>query len=162
MAITLAITAGATSLAVGNQTMPYIATVTNGNASSVILNSLVISEGTGSAQISQPNYLTANVPVGVGNPVIAAGASLSVLFKATFTNPTMPGESPDAPGGGSDANKAYYPYSIYQLQGIAQTSDGSVVSASIQVAVSTATTPPTTGGFLDLRLGADLTNFLTL
>ena len=57
------------------------------------LRSLHISEVTKDGSfISQPNFLTPNVPVGTGSPTIAAGASVSYGFQVVSTAPVMPGQ----------------------------------------------------------------------
>lgn len=163
MAITVSITEGSPgSFAVGNQTMNYTVTVANSNASSVTLTSLSIADSRKQSNLSQPNYLTPNVPVGVGSPVIAAGASVSYGFQCVFNNPVMPGPSPQAPGGAAPTNEAYYPDSVFALQATSYTSDGTVAYGELSVPVLTKDIPQDSGGALVLSQGFNLINFITL
>ncbi len=164
MAILVSIAEGSPSaFAVGNQTMNYTVTVSNTGSSSLTLNDLSINESTKTGvRIGQPRYLTPNVPVGVGNPTISAGSSVSYGFQVVSTAPTMPGPSPQAPGGAAPANAAYYPYNPYTLIATSVTSDGTVASGVLSNPVLTATFPQSNGGALVLSQGFNLVNFLTL
>jgi hypothetical protein len=149
--------------AVGDQTMSYTVTLSNAGAASLLLNSLDVSESTRSgATIGQPNYLTPNVPVGVGNPTIAAGASVSYGFQVV-SGPVMPGPSPQAPGGAAPSNAAAYPLqSSVGLLATAVTSDGAVSTGGITTPVLTKDFPQSSGGALVLSQGFNLINFITL
>jgi hypothetical protein len=164
MATLVTIAEGAPSaFAVGNQTMSYTVTVQNTGASSLTLSALSIEESTRTgARVGQPNYLTPNVPVGVGNPTIAAGASVSYGFQVVSNAPVMPGPSPQASGGAAPDNAANYPPCTYQLKAIAQTSDGSVASGDFFAPVLTKDFPQSSGGALVLSQGFNLINFITL
>ncbi len=163
MAITVTLAEGAPQAsAVGNQTMNFTVTVANSNAAAVTLMSLSVADSRKQSNLSQPVYLTPNVPVGVGNPIIAAGASATYGFQCVFTNPVMPGPSPQAPGGASPVNAAYYPDANFTLQATSFTSDGTVASGTIAVPVLSATIPQDNGGALVLSQGFNLINLVTL
>lgn len=164
MAITVSLGEGAQGVSsVANQAMNFTITVANSNATSVVLQSLSIVESTESdAIVSQPVFMTPNTPVGVGNPIIPAGASVTYGFQAVFTNPVLPGPSPQAPGGASPINTAYYSDPNFILMGTAFTSDGSVSSGTLQVPVLSATFPQSNGGALVLSQGFNLINFVML
>jgi len=168
MAIIVSIEEGAPSaFAVGNQTMSYTVSVQNTGASSVSLSSLWISEvGKTGLAIGQPNYLTPNVPPGVGNPSIAAAATVSYGFQVVSTAPTMPGPSPQAPGGAAPANAAQYPYSPYSLLATAQTLEGSTTTITASqpffAPILTKDFPQSNGGALVLSQGFNIINFVTL
>jgi len=151
------------AFAVGNQTMNYTVSIRNTGSSSLTLSSLSIAEATKTGmRVGQPIYLTPNTPVGVGNPTIAAGATVSYGFQAVCTAPVMPGASPQAPGGAAPSNAAYYPFADFTLLATAQTSDGSVASGSLNGPVATATFPQSNGGALVLSQGFNLLNFITI
>lgn len=164
MAITVTIADGSPALAssISNQTMNYTVTVANTNAASVVLQALSIVPTSGDAIVSQPNYLTPNVPVGVGNPVIPSGASVSYGFQAVWPSPTMPGPSPQAPGGAAAVNAAAYPENVFQLIATSQTSDGTIASNVAFVPVITKEFPQSSGGALVLSQGFNIVNLLTL
>ncbi len=165
MAIIVTISEGSPgAFAVGNQTMNYTVSVQNTGASSLTLNSLVISESTSTgARVSQPRFMTPNVPVGVGNPTIAAGATVNYSFQVVSTAPVMPGPSPQNPGGAAPMNAAAYPLSSScALLATSVTSDGSVSSGSFVAPVLSATFPQSNGGALVLSQGFNLINLVTL
>ncbi len=163
MAITVSIAEGApSSFAVGNQTMNYTVTVANSNASSVTLSSLSIADSRKQSNLSQPNYLTPNVPVGVGNPTIAAGASVSYGFQVVFNNPVMPGPSPQNPGGAAPINAAAFPNATFTLQATSHTSDGTVAFGTFETPVLSKDIPQDSGGALVQSQGFNLINLLTL
>jgi hypothetical protein len=163
MALTLQILAGNNgSNVVANQTMNFVASVTNSGATSVVLQSLQVAESTESdAQMSQPQYLTPNTPVGVGNPILLPGVTYYYSFLGTFSNP-LPGPSPQAPGGAS-TNRAITADPFFTLQLTSQSSDGTVATASMLVPVlsSIAPFPLAQGGALQLSQGFNLVNLLT-
>lgn len=167
MAIIVTMAEGAPgAFAVGNQTMNYTVTVENTGSSSVTLSSLAITESTRTgARISQPRYLTPNVPVGVGNPTIAAAASVSYGFQVVSTAPVMPGPSPQAPGGAAPSNAAAFPPNAYSLNATATTLDGTtttVTNGTFFAPVLTKDFPQSSGGALVLSQGFNLVNFITL
>lgn len=161
MATIVSIAAGSSAFAIGNQTTSYTVTVQNTGASSLTLSSLDVQESTKTgARVGQPAYLTPNVPVGVGNPTIAAGASVSYGFQVTPTGPVMPGASPQAPGG--PFNNGTAAANAFSLLATAVTSDGSVASGSLVAPVLTSEIPQDSGGALVLSQGFNLINFITL
>lgn len=162
MALTVVVAKGNMSSQVANAAGNYTVAITNTSSSSVTLQGLSVSEATESdAVISQPVFLTPNVPVGVGNPTITASGTVTYGFQATFTNPVMPGSSPQAPGGAS-GNAAYYSDPSFILQAQAFASDGSVGSGTLVVPVLSATFPQSNGGALVLSQGFNVVNLLTL
>jgi hypothetical protein len=145
MALTLALAQGnpAGAPIVVNQPMQFTVTVTNTGAAAVSLTGLSIAESTESdATIGQPTWQTPNVSPGVtGNPVIAAGASVTYSFPVVFTSPNMPGVSPNNPGGAAPGPRAMEADANFTLQAQAQSSDGSVASAYLTVPVLSAVAP---------------------
>ncbi len=165
MALSVAIAVGAPgSSAVAERVGNYVATVTNTGASAVTLQSLSVNCNGGDARISQPQYLTPNVPVGVGNPVINGGSSLAVSFQAVFDSPYFAGPSPQNPGGASASNAAANPDALFVLQAIGNTSDGSVFSGTILVPVlsTIAPFPVPEGGSLIFTQGSNLITLIML
>ena len=136
----------------------FTVTVTNTDASSRTLLSLLVYESSGDAVVQQPQILTPNVPQGVGNPIIAASGSATYSFQAVFPAPYSPGPSPANPGGRAPSSLAVPADAIYRLVAVANTSDGSVFSSSLQVPVlSTAAPIPTSqGGTLRFRQGGNM------
>lgn len=166
MALTLAILPGtASSYGVGGRTNNYVASVTNSGSSSVTLQSLATyGESNTCMNVGQPQYLTPNVPVGVGNPTIAAGATSFFPFEVTFMTPNMPGPSPQAPGGNLGAVTAYVPGdSVFGVTLQSLSSDSTVASATLLVPVLTtiAPFPVAQGGALQLSSGFNIVNFIT-
>ncbi len=163
MAIIVSIAEGSPgAFAVGNQAMNYTVTVANTGTAAVTLNSLDVTETTRTgARVSQPRYLTQNVPVGVGNPILAAASSLSYGFQVVSFSPVMPGPSPQAPGGAAPTNAAYYPQSSYALRAVSVTSDGTVASGDFVAPVLSKEIPQDSGGALVLSQGFNLINLLT-
>lgn len=145
MALTIQLTQ-VSPIAVADQPLTFLAAVTNTGASSVTLSSLQVSESTESdAQISQPNILTTNVPVGLGNPTIIAGGTFNVTFGVIFPGPAGPGPSPNQPAGTgfgpSGMMPGQPPDNFYTLLAQAQSSDNSISSQSLVVTVLSATAP---------------------
>lgn len=164
MALTLAILPGnnATNV-VANQTMNFVAAVTNVGGSPVTLQSLQAYELTESdAQLSQPVILTPNVAPNVGNPVLLAGVTYYFSFYAIFSNP-LPGPSPQAPGGAAPFTNASNADATFVLGLQSLSSDGTVASAQLLVPVlsSIQPFPLAQGGALQLSQGANAVNFLT-
>lgn len=167
MAIVISIAEGApAAFAVGNQTMNYTVSVQNTGSNSVTLSALDISESTTTgARVGRPVYLTPGTAVGVGNPIIAASTTASYGFQVVSTAPTMPGPSPQAPGGASPSNAAAFPYNPYTLVATAATIDGtttSITTGNIVAPVLSATFPQSSGGALVMSQGFNLINLVTL
>lgn len=166
MALTLAIVRGygATNSSSG-RALNYVASVTNDGSTSVTLRALsVYADSNTCVSLEQPNYLTPNVPVGVGDPTIAAGATSFFPFRAVFMTPNMPGPSPQSPGGTQGSATAYIPGDAnfgITLQSLS--SDSTVASATLSVPVLSAVAPfPTPqGGGLVLSSGFNAVNLLT-
>jgi len=74
-----------------------------------------------------------NYTPGIGNPVLAAGGSLSYGFTVVFTSPRDPGLSPNNPGGAAPGQDAQEADSNFTFQAQAQFSDGAMVSALLFV-----------------------------
>lgn len=165
MALTLAIVNPASPVLAG-QVAHFVVTVTNTGASAVTLQSLAISETTESdAQIAQPEYLIPNVPVGVGNPVLAAlTGTASYGFRVVFSSPYSVGPSPQNPGGAAPDARAQSPDAIFTLQAQSLSSDGTVAAASAQVtALATiGLTQSAIGGALQMSAGFNLINLRQL
>lgn len=166
MALVLSIVPGfgATSVVAG-QNISYVASVTNTGSTSVTLQSLATYTDMATCiNVGQPQYLTPNVPVGVGNPTIAAGATASYPFEVAFMSPSFAGPSPQAPGGTLGSSNASVPgdsvFGIY-LQSLS--SDSTVASAALLVPILSAVPPfpIAQGGGLQLSSGFNLVNFLT-
>jgi len=162
----LSVTMAAVGTAIGGRNNQFTVTVTNTNAAAVTLNSLFISEATESdAVISQPQYLVPNVPVGVGNPVIAASSSMTYGFQVAFTNPVLIGQTPQSqPGGAAPALLAQQADPFFTLLAQGQTSDGSVFSSTLLVPVLSAgqEVPIAQGGAYQFAAGANIINGITL
>lgn len=142
-----------------NQPATFVATVANTDAAAVTLLSLVVSESTESdATIGQPQIMTPNAPPGVGFPVLAGTTgSAAFPFQVVFTSPNTPGVSPNNPGGAAPGQRAQEADANFTIQATAQTSDGSVFSASLTVPAlsAIAPTPQPTGGALQFGIGFD-------
>lgn len=142
----------------------YIAAVSNTGSSSVTLQSLsVYADGGSCINVGQPQYLTPNVPVGVGNPTIAAGATANYPFEITFMTPNYPGPSPQSPGGASTASMALPGDSVFGVYLQSLSSDSTVATAALMVPVLSAVAPfpVAQGGALQMSSGFNLVNFLT-
>lgn len=166
MALTLAIIPGyGASYGVAGRTINYVASVTNSGSSSVTLQSLAAyPDNSTCVSVGQPNYLTPNVPVGVGNPTIAAGATSFFPFEVTFMTPNFSGPSPQAPGGNLGSTNASVPGdSVFGVTLQSLSSDASVASTTLLVPVLSAVAPfpVAQGGALQLSSGFNLVNFLT-
>lgn len=166
MALTLSIIPGANAgNVVAGQRANYVASVTNSGSSSVTLQSLATYAETGiGVTVGQPNYLTPNVPVGVGNPTLAAGATSYFPFEVVFQTPNFPGPSPQQPGGSAGTSAAAVPVDssfVISLQSLS--SDASVASAQLLVPVlsTIAPFPIAQGGGMQLSSGFNLINLLT-
>lgn len=148
--------------AIANARTRFVVTITNTGAAALTLSSLQVSEATESdAIIEQPNYLAPNVALGVGNPTIAAGASLSIVFGVLFTSPSLAGPSPNQPGLGPTGMVISQPGdSSVILQAQCQTSDNVVASTSLSVPVLSAAAPfpRPEGGALQFGQGSNLIN----
>ena len=166
MALMLAIQGTPSSTSpVAGQVVTFVAAVTNSGSTSVTLQSLNAAPERNSAiTLSQPEILTPNLPVGVGNPVLLASTTYYYPFKVVFHGPTTSGPSPQAPGGGTIPNTAAYPTdNSFGISLTSLSSDGTVAYvATTSPALST--TPPfpvAQGGGLQLSSGFNLVNFLT-
>ena len=164
MPLSVAISQGfGAATARGNKPMNYVATVTNTGSSPLSLSSLSVIETSpaSSVQITQPVFLTPNVPVGVGNPVIPAGEARSYPFQVIFNAPNTAGEAAQAPGGGMNAGSAMPADPFYVLQANCQDSNGAITVGSIFVPVLSAVNgfPIPQGGAMDFRFGLDAANW---
>lgn len=158
MALTLVISAINPNSAVAGQVEGFNLAVTNSSASQVTLSSLVTGAVDPGLTVGQPNYLTPNMPIGLGNPVIAGGATANYPFQVVFNTPAASGPSPNNPGGAAPGPVAATPRANFTLTAMAQASDGSVGSTSLMVPVL-ATIPPfplPQGGALQFDQGANL------
>jgi len=165
MALTLSIIPGArASSVVAGQSINYVASVTNAGSSSVTLQALATFTDTGTAvSVGQPNYLTPNVPVGVGNPTIAAGATSYFPFEVVYQTPYGAGPSPQAPGGAAGSQNAMPTDAQFVISLQSLSSDSTVASASLLVPVlsTIAPFPIAQGGGMQLSSGFNLVNLLT-
>ena len=165
MALTLAILPGsANNVGPAGQRRSLTAAVTNSGATSVTLQSLTVSSAGGVVALHQPEILTPNQPVGVGNPVIAAGATSNYRFSLVLMSPLALGPSPQSPGGAAGVAAAAVPTNstiVFTLTSLS--SDGTVASTSLQLpSLSTLSPfPPAQGGALQLSNSFNLVNFLT-
>jgi hypothetical protein len=153
MALTLAMSLIDATI-VANRPATFQVNITNTSASSVTLSSLAVSEATESeCTIGQPNFLTPQVAMGLGNPTIGASSTVSYTFKASFQSPATPGASPSTPGGNAGAYAGQPADAVFVLRAEAQASDGSVGSTTIQAVVLTsiAPFPPVATGTLQLQ-----------
>ena len=161
---TVVISAGADSSPAANKAMPYYVTITNTGANPLTLNAMSVSSPTPGVIIAQPDFLTPNVPYGVGNPVIAAGASLAVRFSAVFPMPNASGPSPQGPTGATNAvNQPAFPVNGYfNLQVTCQLTDsaGVIVEQTGNfgqgVLSEMQNVPRAEGGALDFRQGSNI------
>lgn len=162
MSITVTLAKSLAAPVVVNQPMSFTVTVANNSASSVVLNALQVTESTESdAIISQPNILTPNMPVGLGNPVIPGSSSVSYAFQVIFNSPGV-GPSPQSPGGAAPFSAAATPDANFTLTAMALVSDGSGGTFSLMVPVLSAIAPfpLAIGGALQLSQGFNLLNYL--
>lgn len=146
-----------------SQPCAFTVTVSNTGSSALVLSLLSVAESSKvGATIGQPQFLTPQMPVGAGNPSIAAGSSLTFPFQVAFPSPNTPGVSPNAPAPGPAGMMTGQPppNNAVVLVATAQTSDGSVASSSIVVPVLSATAPfpLPQGGALQFGQGGNLIN----
>lgn len=149
--------------AVVGQTENFLVAITNTGSSAVTLTTLVSSSEVG-VTVGQPSYLIPNVPIGLGNPVINAGATSNYVFQCVFNSPAGSGPSPNNPGGADPFPDAQTPDPFFTVQIQAQSSDGSVSSASLLVPVLSAIAPfpfPQ-GGAFQFYQGANIINLIML
>jgi len=165
MALTVSLTQVSAQV-LSNQPTYFTVTVSNGGSSSLTLQSLQITEASGTnARVGSPTWMTPNTTVGTGYPVIAAGASSSWSFPVVFNSPATQGPSPQhAPGGASPSNQAVQPNASFVLRAQILDSSNAVASAQLQVSslASLQNDPAPQGGALWLNEGANLVNLLTL
>jgi hypothetical protein len=135
----------------------FSVTVTNTNATAVTLISLNIAEATESeAMIGQPNFLTPGMAIGLGNPAIPSGGSVTYVFQAVFNSPQPSGPSSSNPGGAAPSVPG--PDPLFVLQANGNTSDGTVFTTSLLVPVltSVAYNPPSLVGAAQWQQGSNL------
>lgn len=165
MALVLSISRGfGASSIVARQNVTFMASVTNTGSSSVTLQSLAAyADTSASVTVGQPNYLTPNVPVGVGNPTLAAGATASYPFEVVFLTPPFAGPSPQAPGGAAGSQNAMPGDAQFVISLQSLSSDSTVATTSLLVPVLSAIDPfpIAQGGGMQLSSGFNLVNLLT-
>lgn len=146
------------AMVVAQRPATFQVNILNTSASSVTLSTLIVSEATeAELKITQPNFLTPNVAVGVGNPTILGGATASYTFDVVAQTPNGPGTSPAQPGIGVAGSFVGQPPTDGRiLQATAVASDGSVGSASLAFAPlsSIAPFPPVATGSLQLQFSS--------
>lgn len=170
MALTLALSMVDPYMSAGKATT-FQVTVTNTGASSVTLTQLFAGETSESdVTVGQPNFMTPNVPVGVGNPTLLPNTPVAYTFRCAFPGPATPGPSPNqsSVAGGSLSGGGMFvgqpADAAFNLQVQAQSSDGSQSSVSLVVAAITATPifPQSLGGSLQFTNPFNLVNGLML
>lgn len=166
MALTLAIVPGYDARSVGaNMPVVFVAQVTNAGSSSVTLQSLTTGNADPSVSVSvgQPGYLTGNVPVGVGNPVLSPGVTYSYPFMVTFLAPGGAGPSPQAPGTTLGSQLAQPTDAQFAVSLSSLSSDATSASTTLLVPVLSAIAPypVALGGGMQLSSGFNLVNLLT-
>lgn len=155
------------AVAVSNRDVAFMVTVSNTGSSALTLSSLSIGESSESdVIISQPLFMTPQMPVGLGNPVISAGGSVSYVFGVVFSSPNTAGASPNAPGplGSAGMTTGQPADNSFSLLATAQTSDGVVGTGSLVVSALSATAPfprPEGGAFIFTQ-GSNLVNGIIL
>lgn len=165
MALTLSIVQGAFNNYVAGQPVSLVASVTNSGSTSVTLSSLAIYADPGSCSfLGQPVYLTPNMPVGLGNPVLTAGSTYSYPFEVIFQAPNLAGPSPQAPGLAAGSGVAANPSASVArltLQSLSSDSTTASVSLSVPVLSTLYPFPVAQGGAMQLSSGFNLVNLLT-
>lgn len=163
MALTVALAAVNQGSTVAGQAKAFTVTVTNTGAAAVTLTSLVIGGDIG-VIVGQPVYLQPNVPVGVGNPILAAAGSATYSFACVFPSPYSAGPSPQNPGGAAPISLAPMADPFFVLQAQAQSSDGSLASGTLFVPVLSTISPfpLAQGGALQFGQGFNFINFIML
>jgi hypothetical protein len=160
MALTLALSI-VDATAIAGRPTTFQVSVTNTSASSVTLRSLDVNEATESdAVIGQPNFMTPQVAVGLGNPTIGAASAVTYTFKVAFPSPNYPGPSPSSAYGSAGVLVGQPGDTVYALQAIASASDGSVGSVVLNVPVLSAIAPfpQAQGGALQYQQGLNIIN----
>jgi hypothetical protein len=160
MALTLALSL-VDPTAVAGRAATFMVTVSNTSASAVTLQSLQVAEQTESdATISQPNFLTPQAALELGNPTISGSSSVSYTFKVVFQSPNYPGPQPNAPQGATGVLLGQPGDSVFTLLATASASDGSVGSTVISVPVLSliAPFPQAQGGALQYQQGLNIIN----
>lgn len=166
MPLTLTLSrAGVRSDSAQGSSNTFMVTVSNSGATALTLQSLSVHETSSTgAHVDQPTYLRPNMPVGLGNPVIAAGGSASYVFSAAFPQPAGAGPSPQNPGGAAGhGNTNPAPNSTVTLRAECLSSDGAVSSTLLSAPVlsTIAPFPVAQGGGMQLTSGFNLVNYLT-
>lgn len=150
----LTVTLALVDNAIVNRTVTMQTNITNTSASSVTLQTLIASEITeATPTIVQPNFLTPNVALGVGNPTILAGATVSYTFNVVFHGPNGQGVSPAAFPSPAGVFVGQPPTDGYIMSVTATASDGSTSSAQANVTPMSpnASFPPVATGTLQLQ-----------
>lgn len=167
MALTLAIlnTPSSTSMVAG-QSCTFIAAVTNAGSTSVTLASLAASslDGKGAYSISQPAFLTPNMPVTLGNPTLSPSTTYYYPFQVVYLSPSTSGASPAAASGAAGIGAAQYPTDTDMSLALASlSSDGTVAFATTTdpVLSGTAPFPVPQGGAFQFASAGNLINFFT-
>lgn len=160
MALTVSLSQASPGNWVSNRSMMVAMTVTNTGASAVTVSTISLLEATESdAQIGFPQgFLTPNVPAGLGNPVLAAGASGTYMWPVVINSPSAAGPSPQhQPGSASPSPLAPAADAVFTLQGQAASSDGSIATTNMQVSVLATIVydPPPQGGGTWFSQGAN-------
>jgi hypothetical protein len=97
--VTIAITSSGGNVVAG-RVVNGVATVTNGGANDVTVQTMSLSEVTTTgAQMGQPKFLTANTAPGDDKPTITAAATSYFPFSFVAPSPNFPGDNPNAEGG---------------------------------------------------------------
>lgn len=159
MATTVSI-AQVSSVLMANAKSAFTVTINNTGSSSVSLTALSVSPGNPGAttSIEQPQFLTPQVPIGLGNPTIAAGSSVSFGFSVVFNAPRTSGPPANIGGLGNAGMMVGQPALVTRdLIARAMTSDGESGSFILSVPVLSAAKPfPTPeGGMAQFTQGAN-------
>lgn len=159
MALTVTLSLVDSAIIAGRPTT-FQVTVANTSSSSVTLQSLVVSESKSDAIIAQPNFLTPQVALGLGNPTITASGSVSYTFDVVFPAPNFPAPSVNAPMGINGVSVGQPANSTFTLQAVATASDASVGSTTLVASVlsTIAPFPLAQGGALQFSQGFNLIN----
>lgn len=138
-----------------------VASVTNTGTSAIQLLSLVTSAANNQAvSVSQPVFLTPNVPWGQGFPTLLPGIAQFFNFNITIHSPYGSGPSPQQPGGAAPSNAAMTPNAVFNINCFGLVSDNTTASATISVSELSAIPPfpPANGGALQFAAGFNFIN----
>lgn len=163
MALSLVLSYVSPGGAVVGQAENFLIAITNTGGSAVTLTALASSADIG-VTVGQPSYLAPNMPIGLGNPVINAGATSNYVFQCVFNSPAGSGPSPTNPGGADPFPKAQTPDPFFKVFVQAQSSDGSTSSACLLVPVLSAMAPfpVPQGGAFQFYQGGNFVNLTML